>query len=133
MSADKKSLLSIVEQGGYPDFSSFYQNLDFEVTTATSMRKALGLLKQHQPDIITAEFIYSPMYSARISNLESLFALIQRRTPKPLLLIFVEMEQLHHLKKLEYATADLNMEIITHPITINKLSLALNETNEVNC
>lgn len=133
MSADKKSLLSIVEQGGYPDFSSFYQNLDFEVTTATSMRKALGLLKQHQPDIITAEFIYSPMYSARISNLESLFALIQRRTPKPLLLIFVEKEQLHHLKKLESATADLNMEIITHPITINKLSLALNETNEVNC
>jgi len=130
MTDQKKSLLSIVEQGGYPDFSSFYQSLDYEVTSTTSMRKALGLLKQHRPDVITAEFIYSPMYSARISNLESLFASLQSQQLKPQLLIFIEKEQLHHLDKL--VTSDMEMHTITHPVTTDKINRCLSQAVNMN-
>lgn len=101
MSGQQKSLLTIVEQGGYPDFTPLYKSLGYQVITTPTMRKALALIKQHKPDIITAEFIYSPMYSARISNLESLFAALQSQQLNPQLFIFIDKEEMHHLNKLE--------------------------------
>lgn len=114
-----RTLLAIVEQGGYPDFTPLYESLGYEVTTASSMRKALALLKQNKPDVITAEFIYSPMYSARISNLESLFAVLQSRSVKPQLLIFIDKGELHHLQKL--TPGNYTDNILTYPITAEKL------------
>lgn len=114
-----KTLLAIVEQGGYPDFTLLFESLGYKVITASSMRKALGLLKQHTPDIITAEFIYSPMYSARISNLESLLAALQSRQPRPELLIFIEKEELHHLQKLD--AKQYISHIVTHPVSQEKI------------
>ena len=118
-----KTLLAIVEQGGYPDFTALYESFGYQVITTTSMRKALGLLKQCKPDVITAEFIYSPMYSARISNLESLFATLQNRQINPLLLVFIDYEATHHLAKLplpEYIS-----HTVTYPITSKKLTECL--------
>lgn len=115
----QKSLLAIVERGGYPDFTPLYESLGYRVITTPSMRKALGLLKQHKPDVITAEFIYSPMYSARISNLESLFAALQSQQLSPQLFIFIDKEELHHLHKLEmqhYVS-----HTLTYPIYAEKL------------
>jgi len=122
MSDQQKSLLAIVEQGGYPDFTPLYESLGYKVITAPSMRKALAMIKQHKPDTITAEFIYSPMYSARISNLESLFASLQNQQLNPQLFIFIDKEELHHLNKLEmqlYVS-----HVLTYPI---------NEENILNC
>lgn len=119
MSDQQKSLLAIVEQGGYPDFTSLYESLGYKVTTAPSMRKALGLIKQYKPNIITAEFIYSPMYSARISNLESLFAALQSQQLTPRLIIFIDKEEQHHLDKLE--TTHLDMRTLNHPILEEKI------------
>jgi len=117
-----KTLLAIVEQGGYPNFTPLYESLDYRVVTAPSMRKALGLIKQLKPDVITAEFIYSPMYSARISNLESLFAALQSQQINPQLIIFIDKEELHHLKKLE----------MQHYIS-NELTYPVNEEKLINC
>lgn len=44
--SSNKQLLSIVEVGGYPNFSLLYQQAGFEVETAKTMRKALGILKK---------------------------------------------------------------------------------------
>jgi len=41
MCADKKSLLSIVKQGAYADFSSLYQNLNFEVSDTISINLSI--------------------------------------------------------------------------------------------
>ena len=120
-----KTLLAIVEQGGYPDFTPLYESLGYQVITTPSMRKALGLLKQHKPDVITAEFIYSPMYSARISNLESLFAALQGRQLSPQLIVFINKEEQHHLAKLEMRYF-ISQEI-TYPINEEKLSNCLKE------
>lgn len=124
-----KTLLAIVEQGGHPDFTSLYESLGYKVITAASMRKALNLIKQHKPDVITAEFIYSPMYSARISNIESLFAMMQSHQLDARLIVFVEKEDLHHLDSLEMQ--DLISEQLTYPIDINKLSFYLHLPNNV--
>lgn len=118
-----KTLLAIVEQGGYPDFSSLYESLGYKVITASSMRKALSLLKQHKPDIITAEFIYNPMYSARISNLESLFATLQSQQLNPQLLIFIDKEEQHHLDKLD--KAHLDIITLTYPVLEDAISECL--------
>lgn len=121
-----KTLLAIVEQGGYPNFTPQYESLGYTVTTATSMRKGLGLLKQLQPEVITAEFIYSPMYSARISNLESLLASLQGKNIHPRLLVFVEKEQQHHLEKLD--TSSLDLVVLNYPITKDMLMESLPAT-----
>lgn len=125
-----RTLLAIVEQGGYPDFTSLYESLGYKVITASSMRKALGLLKQHKPDAITAEFIYSPMYSARISNLESLFAALQKQKLTPHLCIFIEKEHLHHLQKLVINHA--HIHTFTYPINRNELIEHINRPSPVN-
>lgn len=117
-----KTLLAIIEQGGYPDFTSIYESLGYNVITAASMRKAITLLKNHRPDVITAEFIYSPMYSARISNLESLFASLQSHQLTPQLIIFVVHEIQHHMDKLK-----------TDIFDIQKLIYPINQQNLLQC
>ena len=117
-----KTLLAIIEQGGYPDFTSIYESLGYNVITAASMRKAITLLKNHRPDVITAEFIYSPMYSARISNLESLFASLQSHQLTPQLIIFVVHEIQHHMDRLETGIFD-----------IQRLIYPINEQNLLDC
>ena len=125
-----KTLLAIVEQGGYPDFTNLYESLGYEVIKASSMRKALSLLKQHQPDVITAEFIYSPMYSARISNLESLLATLQGKSFNPKLVVFVEPEVQHHIDKLDIDRYE--PVVISYPITQDKLQEHLSNEIEEN-
>ena len=122
-----KTLLAIVEQGGQPDFTSLYESLGYKVITAASMRKALNLIKQHKPDVITAEFIYSPMYGTRISNLESLFAVIQSRLLDTRLIVFIDRENLHHLDSLEMQ--HLISQQLTYPIDVKKLVSCLKPLN----
>lgn len=47
----QRVLLSIVELGGYPDFKSMYKSLGYQVLQATTVRKALALLKKNRPDV----------------------------------------------------------------------------------
>jgi hypothetical protein len=75
---DDRLLLAIHELGGYPNFNPLYRRLGFEVETTTSVRKAIALLKKRQPRIIVAEFNYQHTFRDRISNLESLLAVLQR-------------------------------------------------------
>ena len=74
----KKRLLSIIELGGYPNFTPLYESLGYEVVVATRLRKALGFLKKRQPDVIVAEFNFQSDFRDRTSSLESLLAAVQR-------------------------------------------------------
>jgi len=87
----KKLLLSIIELGGYPNFTPLYEGLGYEVVVATRMRKALGLLKQRTPDVIVAEFNFQSDFRDRSSSLESLLAVVQR-FPATRVIIFYERE-----------------------------------------
>jgi len=104
----KKVLLSIVELGGYPDFTSLYEQSGYEVIKTNTMRKALAILKKQTPAVIVAEFIYGPTYGSQLSNFESLFAALQSTAGKdsaqtePLHLIaFMDKHNRQHFDKLQ--------------------------------
>ncbi len=94
-----RSLLSITELGGYPNFAPLYENAGYAVTSVISVRKALGLIKQSCPDVIVAEFNFQSDFRDRTSSLESLLAVVQRH-PRTRVIVFYEKEYEHQLDKL---------------------------------
>ncbi|HED33177.1 MAG TPA: hypothetical protein ENJ08_03020 [Gammaproteobacteria bacterium] len=92
-------LLSIVEIGGYPDFSPLYTAKGFEIERVESMRKATKRLKKIQPAIIVAEFNFQSDFRDRTSTLETLMATVQR-IPDCKVIVFYEKEQLTQLQRL---------------------------------
>ena len=99
MSGDK-SLLSIIELGGYPDLSPIYKKHGYEPMVVYSMRKALSALKKVKPQLVVAEFNYQSDFRDRTSSLESLIAVAQRNLDMKLI-IFYETEYLHQFEKLK--------------------------------
>lgn len=95
----KPTLLSIIELGGYPNFTPLYEQAGYAVESITSVRKALGLLKKHTPDVIVAEFNYQSDFRDRTSSLESLLAVLQR-SAKTRVIVFYEKEHEHQLVRL---------------------------------
>lgn len=98
--ANDKSLLSIVELGGYPDFSPLYKKHGYQSMVVYSMRKALVALKKIKPAIVVAEFNYQSDFRDRTSSLESLIAVAQRNENIKLI-VFYEKEYLHQFEKLK--------------------------------
>ncbi len=116
---EKKNLLAIIEMGGYSNFTPLYERAGFEVTSTNTMRRALVISKKLKPDVVVAEFHFGPTYGTRISNLETLFAGLQRDNPKARLIIFMDKQDQPHLQKVEaifplYAT-------LTYPIERSRL------------
>jgi len=94
------NLLSIVELGGYPNLSGRYSAAGYQVIAASSMRKALALLKRHQPRVIVAEFNYQSDFRDRTSNLDSLLATLQTRCPEARVIVLYEQGHAIHLERL---------------------------------
>ena len=95
----KRTVLSIIEFGGYPNFAPLLEQAGFQVTTVNSMRKALAHLKKHTPSVVLAEFNFQSDFRDRTSNLESLFAKLQG-SPDTRVVVFYEREASAHLKRL---------------------------------
>lgn len=94
-----RTLLSIIELGGYPNFTPLYQQAGYTVESVASVRKALGLLKKTSPDVIVAEFNFQSDFRDRTSSLESLLAAVQR-SPKTKVIVFYEKDHAHQLTRL---------------------------------
>jgi hypothetical protein len=94
-----KLLLSIVELGGYPNFTPLYEALGYVVTVEKSVRKAIGFLKNTKPAVIVAEFNYQSDFRDRTSSLESLLAVVQKLT-ETRVIVFYDREYLPQLDKL---------------------------------
>lgn len=94
-----RTLLAIVELGGYPDFAPLYEQAGFEVISERSVRRAITLLKSIKPSVIVAEFNFQSDFRDRTSSLESLLATVQR-IPGVRVIVFYEKEYAHQLEKL---------------------------------
>ncbi|RMG59959.1 MAG: hypothetical protein D6717_00800 [Gammaproteobacteria bacterium] len=90
--SERPWLVSIVELGGYPDFSGLYREAGFEVAQERNFRKAIGLVKKKRPRVVVAEFNYQTDFRDRTSNLETLMAVVQRM-PDTRVIVFLEKEQ----------------------------------------
>jgi len=93
VNASDRLLLSIIELGGYPNFTPLYRELGYEVAVETRMRKAISFLKRRTPDVIVAEFNFQSDFRDRTSSLESLLAVVQRM-PEIRVIVFYEQEYL---------------------------------------
>ena len=121
----EKLLLAIIELGGYPNFKLLYQSLGYEVAVETRMRKALGFLKKHQPDVIVTEFNFQSDFRDRTSSLESLLAVVQR-LPGTRVIVFYEKEFTSQFEKLR---ARLPVcDALTFPIEESELRAALQQS-----
>ncbi len=92
-----KILLSIVELGGYPDFTRLYQKLGYKNVRVTPVRKAASYLKKHRVDIVVAEFNFQSDCRDRSSHLETLFAILQKHENTKVI-VFYDKE---HIDKFE--------------------------------
>ncbi|HQU15626.1 MAG: hypothetical protein B7Z66_10800 [Chromatiales bacterium 21-64-14] len=95
-----RPLLSVMASGGFPDLGPLYRAAGFAPATARSMREALAMLRTLNPEVIVAEFVYGPVYSFRISTLESLIAGIQSSAPGTRLIVLADRADAPHLARL---------------------------------
>ncbi|MEJ1378599.1 MAG: hypothetical protein RPU32_11595 [Candidatus Sedimenticola sp. (ex Thyasira tokunagai)] len=93
-------LLSIIEMGGYPDFTALYRQKGFSPSKVYSVRKAQGWLKKNCPAVVVAEFHFDPDLRDRMSNLESLCATLQRYAPEAKLIVFIDVVHRPRLDKM---------------------------------
>jgi hypothetical protein len=91
-------LLMIVELGGYPNFAPLYERLGYDVDQATSMRKALALLKKHEYAAVVCEFNFQSDFRDRTSSLESMMAVLQSH-PETRVVVFYEPEFEHQFER----------------------------------
>lgn len=122
--AGEKLLLTITELGGYPDFSALYKKAGYSVVQATSMRKALKILKKDTPDLIVAEFNFQSDFRDRTSSLETLIAVVER-LPDTRIIVFFEKEYAHQFERLK-VQYQFHAEL-PFPIDTEKLSAAINQ------
>lgn len=120
-------LLSIVEIGGYPNFSMLYQQKGFAVEQVESMRKASKLLKKVKPAVVVAEFNFQSDFRDRTSSLETLMATVQR-IPDCKVIVFYEKEQRPQLERL-LAVFEV-FATLTFPIDPAALEAVLDKTLE---
>ena len=99
MTGSKAILLSIIELGGYPDFSSLYREHGYDVISTESVRKAVKLIRKHRPAVIVAEFNFQSDFRDRTSSLETLFSSLQGVSDARVI-VFYEKEYRHQFEKL---------------------------------
>ncbi len=95
----KPVLISILELGGYPDFSKLYQSLGYEVYMLESMRKAIKFIKSNEVSVIVAEFNFQSDFRDRSSQIESLMASLAQRDHAEVI-IFYDKDQSYQFRKL---------------------------------
>jgi len=87
----KPVLLSIIEMGGYPNFTPLYERAGFEVVVESRMRKALSTIKRLKPRVIVAEFNFQSDFRDRTSSLESMLSVVER-LPDTRVIVFYDRE-----------------------------------------
>lgn len=107
-----RTLISIIESSGHPNFSDLYRSLNIEETRIGSMRKAIAAIKKQQPDFIVAEFFYgfgNNYAGVNISNLDVMLYSLQKYSNESKVIVLVDKSEYKYVDKL-------NNIIILHDI-----------------
>ena len=103
-----KTLFSIIESSGHPNFTELYNSLGIEEIKINSMRKTIAeikraTLKKQQPDFIVAEFFYgygNNYAGVNISNLDVLLYSLQKYSAQTKVIVLVDKTEFKHVDKL---------------------------------
>ena len=120
--AERTLLLSIIELGGYPNFTPLYEQAGYRVVVERTMRKALAFLKKSRPAVIIAEFNFQSDFRDRTSSLESLLAVVQRLAEVKVI-VFYDREHAHQLAKLQARFP--TIEAMNYPVEPGRLVAGL--------
>jgi CheY-like chemotaxis protein len=116
--------MSVVELGGYPDFTALYQRRGYRVETITSGRKAITTLKKATPAVLVAEFNFQFEFRDRTSNLETILAVAQHNAGVKVIVFYHSEEQ----AKLEQVRERFpGFSALSYPIEEAVLEAALRE------
>jgi len=122
MPTDQAVLLSIIEVGGYPDFSALYEDCGYQVIKTDSVRKAVKLIRQYKPEVMVAEFNFQSDFRDRTSSLETLMSSMQGVTGASVIVFYEKESELQYQRFLQ------NFKVfasLTFPIKENELQTAL--------
>ena len=119
MADAQRHLLSIIELGGYPDFTALYRRLGYQVEKVHQMRKAMSQLKKIRPEVVVAEFNFQSDFRDRTSSLESMLATVQFLKLQSRVVVFFEKEYATQFKRLHATYPDL----IAMPFPIDEVAL----------
>jgi hypothetical protein len=131
MAGAEKTLLSVIEIGGYPNFASLYQRQGFTVVTESSVRRAVATLKRFTPAVVVAEFNYEPDFRDRTSNLESLLAAVQRTNDAAHVLVFYERDFAEPFARLRQRFPQVT-EALSYPLDPAAVEAALRRIGGLN-
>ena len=123
MSNRKPVLLSIIELGGYPDFTALYEEQGYEVVKADSVRKAVKLIRSRGPAVMVAEFNFQSDFRDRTSSLETLLSSTQGVTDAAMIVFYEKEFEPQYQRFLQ--TFDVAASL-TFPIDEQQLRAALN-------
>lgn len=99
MTATRKTLLAVVEQGGYPDYTALYEDLGYEVVTVKTPRKAISYLKKNTVAMLVAEFNFQTDFRDRTSSLESIMASVQHQQQDIKVVIFLDNDNVERFER----------------------------------
>ena len=118
----KPALLAVTELGGYPDFTSLYENCGYQVVKTESIRKAVKLIRQHKPSVMVAEFNFQSDFRDRTSSLETLLSSSQGVVDSQMIVFYEKEYELQYQRFLQSFTVSASL---TFPIDEAELQLAL--------
>ncbi len=126
-----KTLFSIIESSGHPNFTELYNSLGIEEIKINSMRKALAEIKQatlkkQQPDFIVAEFFYgygNNYAGVNISNLDVLLYSLQKYSADTKVIVLVDKSELKYASKLNKIIK--LHDILNFPVSIKQMQDSL--------
>lgn len=118
------TLLAITELGGYPDFTSLYNQLGYEVVKTDSVRKAVKLIRQHKPAVIVAEFNFQSDFRDRTSSLETVLSSAQGVSDSKMIVFYEQEFQHQYARFLERFTV---FSSLPFPVDEKDLQCALRQ------
>lgn len=99
MTRTGKTLLAVVEQGGYPDYTALYESLGYEVVTVKTTRKAITYMKKNPVAMLVAEFNFQTDFRDRTSSLESIMASVQHQQQGIKVVIFLDKDNVERFTR----------------------------------
>jgi hypothetical protein len=127
MSSNAPVLLSIVEFGGYPDFTSLYEAYGYRVVSTDSVRKAVKLIRQHRPRVMVAEFNFQSDFRDRTSSLETLLSSTQGVTDASMIVFYEEEFEPQYQRFLQTHEVAVSL---TFPVEALQLQAALADISQ---
>ncbi len=122
MSASEKTLLAVMEQGGYPDYTAVYESLGYQVVMVKTPRKAISYLKKNPVTLLVAEFNFQTDFRDRTSSLESIMASVQHQ-PDIRVVIFLDKDNIERFEKVSSRFSI--HQALTFPFDEEQLKLAV--------